>query len=813
MSQQTSASEQYSEVGRQAHSPSTTAAHPDPDATVIRSRTPPGQTGQASVTALLDADTPWQERSAPRHARSSFPAIREELAYTMMPDILEGPASSWLQCYTSNCVSEEQVERIISSLKDEGLVLDHEGTLRWRDFPDKPSALRYPKKANQQSTGKKDASATTETASSSMATMMHAAAQEPAGRNKTERAVFRSLGTIINTIVENSPPNLSPSVRYKEEPYATDSEISGSQHHVDGALRLLKSTTPPTLTRSTAATSDIVLCFEFKCEAVPENINDNRWKALYFAFHALHSDCQRKHTYSITIEDNHVSLWYFSRSHSAKSQEFDLLDVRAVVRALSALIFSNVEDLGYDANIRRISEWDEDAQKVQLRYVYRLDNRFFKTLKCRDEYDDLYIIGRATRVWEVIEVTSFDDIAPLAKAQRTILRDVWLGHDSDTEREIQEKIFARCDELGRNLPLENDPRLCGVDEATRTLLRERLKDGSYKNLFLTIEADYRGALSRPPAEGFTPAPYIFSEPVYLNQEAKQRGADPYRGSTSRANSIATAAIRSLPPPSMPREYKPRQRNFVVYQEVCSALHELDDLYDVVQALLDALLALQILFLISWIHRDVSSGNILSFMRRGNLSDLEYAKEFNLSVGGRSSDPKTGTTIFMAWEVYSSTSIHKDKEADDLDDTEANDAQETPDTSLRHNFQHDLESMFWILTWLVFTHIPGQDCAETIVELFHSRSPRFSIARLDFLTDHKRCKKRLGSLRQDLPPVIRAGLLTMRVALHNGYLQRGTSIGDMSSYSPIYGQFRNILETIAASVPRGTVKLVRPRPPW
>ena len=51
-------------------------------------------------------------------------------------------------------------------------------------------------------------------------------------------------------------------------------------------------------------------------------------------------------------------------------------------------------------------------------------------------------------------------------------------------------------------------------------------------------------------------------------------------------------------------------------------------------------ALQILFLVSWIHRDVSSGNILSFKGRGKLSDLEYAKEFNLSIGGRSSDPKT-----------------------------------------------------------------------------------------------------------------------------------------------------------------------------
>ncbi|KAI0368150.1 hypothetical protein BV20DRAFT_490346 [Pilatotrama ljubarskyi] len=514
--------------------------------------------------------------------------------------------------------------------------------------------------------------------------------------------------------------------------------------------------------------------------------------------------------YSITIEDNHVSLWYFSRSHSAKSQEFDLLDVRAVVRALSALIFSNVEDLGYDANIRRISEWDEDTQKAQLRYVYRLDNCFFKTLKCRDEYDDLYIIGRATRVWEVIQVTSFDDIAPLPNAQHTILRDVWLGHDSDTEREIQEKIFVRCDELGRNFPPENDPRLCGVDDATRTLLRECLKDGSYKNLFLTIEADYRGAVSKPVANGFTPAPYIYDQPVYLNQEAKQRGADPHRGSTSRANSNATAAIRTLPPPSVPREYKPRQRNFVVYKEVCSALHELNDLYDVVQALLDALLALQILFLVSWIHRDVSSGNILSFEGRGKLSDLEYAKEFNLSVGGRSSDPKTGTLIFMAVELHSGVAIHQERRSSMLFQDRSMTKRRR--VAIRHNFQHDLESIFWILTWIVFTHIPRQDCKHVTAKLFHSRSYEFTTSRQNFLLNSDACSESLKSLRPDLPYMLATGLLNMRDILHNHYLDRELLIGDPSSYSPIYGSFRIALKAIAASVPRGTVPLVRPPPP-
>ncbi|KAI0656469.1 hypothetical protein C8Q70DRAFT_935688 [Cubamyces menziesii] len=703
-----------------------------------------------------------------------------------MPDILEGPEDSWLQRYTSNRIGKEEEDQIIMALKDQGLVLDHEDTLRWRDFPDKPSVLRKQKKPMKTSTA--DESAVTDIV----------------GRSKTEREIFQPLGTVINAITSVPLLNLFPSCeydegpccecdKYEEPPYEydaeshhTNSEVSdGPQRRIHGFLRLIKSTSPPTPQSSRAATSDIAVNFEFRWGDTSGDIR------------------MRKHTYSMTIEDNHVALWYFSRSHSAKSYEFDLLDVRAVVSALSALIFSTVEDLGYDTNIRRIIEWDQETRQDQIRYVYRLDDRFFKTVKCRNEYDGLYIAGRATRVWEVVEVASFNNTALLPNTQRMILRDVWLEQGSDTEREIQDKIFQRCDELGRKFPPENDRRLHDVDDATRTLLHQRLKDGSYKELFLTIKADYRGATSKPRAEGFTPAPNIFFECVYSNQEAKRHGSD-------AVSTSSTAAVPSRLKVEVPREYKPKQRNFVVYEEVCSALHELDDIYDVVQALLDAVLALQILFLISWIHRDVSSGNILFFRGRGKLSDLEYAKEFDLSAGRRSSDPKTATPIFTAVELQFNAAIYKDADfSEDMQDNETGES--PPSLTVRHNFQHDLESIFWILAWLVFTHIPGQNCANVTAELFHNKRPGFLLIRLNVLTHHYVCAEWLQTLRPDLPPVLAKGLLTMRNILYQRYLNRGRSIGDMSTYSPIYDKFRNVLSVIAASVPRGRVRLVRPAP--
>ncbi|KAH9850927.1 hypothetical protein C2E23DRAFT_833440, partial [Lenzites betulinus] len=190
-----------------------------------------------------------------------------------MSDILEGPKDSWLQCYTSNRVGEEEVERIILALEHKGLVTLHGNgtTLSWRDFPEKPSVL------HEQRT-----------------------AQNACAQARTGREIFRPLGDIINSISEVPLPGLSPSCTYAEEPYCTESNALGSTHHVDGYLRLREATSPDASGGlSRAATSDIVVNFEFKWNDEPGNIIYNRWKALYSVCHTLHSDCRRKHTYSV----------------------------------------------------------------------------------------------------------------------------------------------------------------------------------------------------------------------------------------------------------------------------------------------------------------------------------------------------------------------------------------------------------------------------------------------------------------------------------------------------------------------------------
>ncbi|KAI0367446.1 hypothetical protein BV20DRAFT_981293 [Pilatotrama ljubarskyi] len=172
----------------------------------------------------------------------------------------------------------------------------------------------------------------------------------------------------------------------------------------------------------------------------------------------------------------------------------------------------------------------------------------------------------------------------------------------------------------------------------------------------------------------------------------------------------------------------------------------------------------------------------------------------------------GMPIFMAVELLSGETIYEEGQSIDLRDIGQLRASVPSPLAICHNFQHDLESMFWILAWLVSTHIQGQDFAVMSNELFHSKNPRFHIAREHFLNNGRSCAGRLASLKQNLPPYICGGLLILRDILYNHYLARRDSIDDVSTHSPIYSLFCDTLQAVADSIPRGTVRLQRPPPP-
>ncbi|PPQ83635.1 hypothetical protein CVT24_005369 [Panaeolus cyanescens] len=116
-----------------------------------------------------------------------------------------------------------------------------------------------------------------------------------------------------------------------------------------------------------------------------------------------------------------------------------------------------------------------------------------------------------------------------------------------------------------------------------------------------------------------------------------------------------------------------------------------------------------MFLAGWVHRDISTGNILALNSSqgwiGKLADLEFAKEFPSRTKG-SPDPKTGTLYFMPVEIALQMYCiaHPAKKSNKYGDNYDDEVSPPPPTSspspIQYNPQHDLESVWWVLLYIV-----------------------------------------------------------------------------------------------------------------
>ncbi len=156
----------------------------------------------------------------------------------------------------------------------------------------------------------------------------------------------------------------------------------------------------------------------------------------------------------------------------------------------------------------------------------------------------------------------------------------------------------------------------------------------------------------------------------------------------------------------------------------------------------------------------------------------------------------------------------------------------------HNFEHDMESLFWLFLWIVLVRFPGQrKCAEQrdfacAMDAIFLYSNVCTSVRSGLITSAGCLRKLLTRwLAQDLQPIAEP-LVALCDALYHGYMSRELNFGDMSSYAGLYECLRRPLEhclqlpekeilskllpcngnidTLSVSRPRQAVKNRRPR---
>ncbi|KAL0579595.1 hypothetical protein V5O48_002433 [Marasmius crinis-equi] len=410
-------------------------------------------------------------------------------------------------------------------------------------------------------------------------------------------------------------------------------------------------------------------------------------------------------------------------------------DPEPLIKFVLAISFASDEEMGYDPTVQRV------VMKKEVVYDYQVTGSYgevfwYRTKKCLCNYQSLRISSRAIRVWEVDVLDSdkepvYDDKnEPLT----AVLKDYWIPLDATQESVTQEKIKKAYQENKPKRSPEINPsdylmtilhdiivQVAGRDDTSQLYLRNGIPS-DYKD-FRLVQTDL---------------------PPQRTKSSNMNGTNSkLRNGTGGGHVEGGREARKFDQPRRGRRrvYEPRKHCRLVFKEIGVRLDEIYNQKVLLECLMDATRVLQIFYEAKWVHRDVSVGNLLmcpsSKDKRGfvcKITDLEYARPFrDEKVPGTEHDHKTGTPAYMAVEVQADLyqfganitdgNSRLDARASHMDDGESSgegdytDDEDVPpqrNANLKttdvfpffHNYLHDVEALWWIIMWNVFSTVPG-----------------------------------------------------------------------------------------------------------
>ncbi|PPQ85559.1 hypothetical protein CVT25_006729 [Psilocybe cyanescens] len=619
---------------------------------------------------------------------------------------------------------------------------------------------------------------------------------------RTEMEIYAPLEEIAKEIAEFDHPDKARTrnkFSYRNVPFDTiKSDIHGSNHKVDACF-----TTDEAISEKDRrlSTWGMAVPVEQKVATTEEKLIDNNQKILSANVQIMNDDTRRMFTFGITIEADQMTLWYHSRSHSAVSKSFNFVkDPERLIKVFMSFLFATEVELGYNPMVERRSDG---------KHIYRILQadkktfRFYRTVKLISGYRTNNITGRMPRVWLV---ESYDPVTQKV-GEKLVLKDVWLDSNAATERQIQNSIFEDIEAFGDGEAPSDSPGLSAIWSERKDLIRSR----DYQQLFLTIKDDYAdGVVSKTIAPGAQRKQRLFSSPMKA-YTSKQTATRPEAG---QSHPIHSAVAEDLY-----RAYEPKKQYWVVFKEVCRSVGELRTLGEFIDVIQQAHIALQLLYCAGWVHRDISSGNILAYRQDlndakipwgGKLMDLEYAKKFPLPEDYEAAvDPKTGTPFFMASEILAKTPLYHPgttapqraaspnmfKPKPTIEQTEAN-ITGPPMAPVVHNFLHDLESLWWLILWTLTSRIQDPKCKNWLALVFQNIT--------DLSSKRRRCfeypieNKLSRFLPEALAPFAHP-LDLLRDEMFQSYLKRELAgdVRNVDSYATIHRQVGWFLDAVQA----------------
>ncbi|KAF6758604.1 hypothetical protein DFP72DRAFT_887661 [Ephemerocybe angulata] len=533
---------------------------------------------------------------------------------------------------------------------------------------------------------------------------------------------------------------------------------------------------------------------------------------------SMEGDISRNFIYGISIEDDRVSLWYSTRNTTVKATSFSYVKrPDLLIRVFVSLFSADRDALGYESHITRLAdgsylyELDRIAAKASnLKSSQRLRSKagpkqetsfFFKTT-------NLVSAGNS-RIWKAVEVMSKSNLKPKPKAREIILKDTWVDTDSATEFDLQYRLFQDIDNLKQS-DWESLPILKNIpgDREEFDRLRGYLKDDSYKSLFLRYDERmyYAGQSTKSlsPEQVWNPA----NTPGVAHTLAGN--LQQHCRTTTRPHPLTDGSVPNFSLTS-------RRRCFFVFPDTCKRVSDLPTLGDAMDVLNQAYYALLLMFCAGWVHRDISDGNVLATEVDGKwiakLSDLEYAKKVPSNVQ-RSPEPKTGTPYFMAYEIQSSKFICPPAPLPPTltfvvwGEVEYEERKEPP-ACVVHTFFHDIESLYWLILWIITSRV-GCDASEAAAQIVFTSRPtpaRYNVLRGGIPAS-------VASRLHDSVKPIASALEKLQFRLFQDYFRNTPDMRlDPLNYSPICAVPLIFFHTIKAFRESwASLHLQRPAPP-
>ncbi|KAF8966229.1 hypothetical protein BDZ97DRAFT_2074195 [Flammula alnicola] len=450
---------------------------------------------------------------------------------------------------------------------------------------------------------------------------------------------------------------------------------------------------------------------EYKKKNTKDDLSDNVLKILWSLHHMMNIDHRRRFAFGVTIENTDTRVWFCCRQIVFVTRPFDFMNEPAIlIRLVSSLAYADTTQLGYDPTMKLVWKNKTWNYRIAMAGKDNAGETISKTYETTSLISDtsFNIRGRATRVYEAYDVE--------IPGTLVVLKDSWVDGNRPREADTLATILegASDEEMALFLTVLHHGvvMIDGKEDLTQDLLM-RGHVVSIDHLFEAegiLEEDDTGSQMATLLEELHMNDYDDDGPeasseVYsvhdtaqtttvhkaglfkLNQSSQPKSRTGTRSSSASATSTDVIPHANHSKMGKPRVYAPKAHYRLVFKERGSSLHHIA--FDrqarlplLMHAMRDIIQALSVMSRKGYVHRDISTGNIIMYEGRARLADLEFAKEYGT---GTLNNVRTGTFNFMAVEV-------------EKDAYHYNSA-----VQFFHNPLHDLESLWWVGVWFMFWH--------------------------------------------------------------------------------------------------------------